>query len=370
MASAESSLQMQPKPHQWSPELRNFAFIMRYWKLRLRENVYFEDYSTTFERWELLLKAYDSTFSFPHKGELLSAESIRNKLTAATRKFRKVQSESKDLREKCYHELLAQYDADTTVSQKESRRKAKIVQHRTIRSESCRRLYSAIRQIVNPSEYSPLANIQVPRPIGIPEPTTPDQVTNILKTLPADSLMWDTVITQSEIEAHLLTFNREAFRAAAESPCGHGVIHDALTFTSISAASEDLLKGIIPTDWHGDNMLLRDFLASFKIPDTVLDADPISTEVTCEDIIHGFGGWKESTATSPSGRHLGHYKALIQDPILLDSFCKFFNIAISRGISIPRWSNAVNVMIEKDKCQPRIIGFELYICSRLTIIFF
>ena len=70
--------------------------------------------------------------------------------------------------------------------------------------------------------------------------------------------MWDIVITQSEIEAHLFTFNREAFRGAAESPCGHGVIHDALTFTSISEASEDLLKGIIPEDWQSDNLLFRE----------------------------------------------------------------------------------------------------------------
>ena len=157
---------------------------------------------------------------------------------------------------------------------------------------------------MNPSEYSPLAHIQVPRVIGELGATTPDRVTDLLKNTPPENLIWDTVITQSEIEAHLLTFNREAFRAAAESPCGHGVIHDALTFTSISDASVDLLKGIIPDAWYGDNLLLREFLASFKFPDTVLDIDPISTTVTCEDIVHGFGGLKESTATSPSGRHL------------------------------------------------------------------
>ena len=38
----------------------------------------------------------------------------------------------------------------------------------------------------------------------------------------------------------MLTCNREALRAAAESPCGHGVIHDALTFASLSPESEDL----------------------------------------------------------------------------------------------------------------------------------
>ena len=353
MAHAEKELKIQPKPHQWSPALRNYAFIMRYWKLRLRENKYFEDYTDTFTRWELQIKGYDSTFEFPRKSESLSTAIVRSSLTAATRQFRKVQAESKDYREKSYHELLAQYDADETGTRQESRRKAKIV-CRTIASESCRRMFGAIRQIVNPSEYSPLATVQVPRLVGATDITPPDRVHQLLQTTPSENLLWDTVLTQSDIEAHLLTFNREAFRAAAESPCGHGVIHDALSFTSLSPESEDLLKGIIPTEWHGDNTLLREFLASFQIPDTVLAAPPISTAVSCEDIIHGFGGWKESTSTSPSGRHLGHYKALIQDPMLLDCFCKFFNIVISRGLSIPRWSQAVNVMIEKDKGQPKV----------------
>ena len=33
---------------------------------------------------------------------------------------------------------------------------------------------------------------------------------------------------------------------------------------------------------------------------------------------------------------------------------KFMNIAILRGISIPRWSQATNVMIEKDEGSPKI----------------
>jgi hypothetical protein len=355
MLSSERILRIQAKPHKWSPALRNSAFIMRYWKLRLRELKYSEDYSATFSRWELQIQVSDPAFSFPQKEALgLTLTIIRSHLHSATKQFRKIQSESKDFRERSYHELLAQYDADEApATKKESRRKAKIVA-RTLTSEACRRLFGAIRQIVNPSEYSPLSKIQVPRNKVNLEHTPPGQAHQVLNETSPDNIVWDTVITQSEIEAHLLTFNREAFRAASESPCGHGVIHDALTFTSISPESEAMLNGIIPPDWYGDNDLLREFLASFQIPDSVLAADPIPTKVSGEDITRGFQGWKESTSTSPSGRHLGHYKALIQDPLLLDCFVKFFNIAISRGIAIPRWSQAVNVMIEKDKGQPRL----------------
>jgi hypothetical protein len=42
----------------------------------------------------------------------------------------------------------------------------------------------------------------------------------------------------------------------------------------------------------------------------------IETEISEADFISGFKDWKESTSTSPSGRHLGHYKAIVNDPDL------------------------------------------------------
>ena len=52
MMSAKKALRIQPKPHNWSPALRNSAIIMRYWKLRQREILYDEDNTETFARWE------------------------------------------------------------------------------------------------------------------------------------------------------------------------------------------------------------------------------------------------------------------------------------------------------------------------------
>ena len=42
--------------------------------------------------------------------------------------------------------------------------------------------------------------------------------------------------------------------------------------------------------------------------------EKISYEVMEEDFISGFKGWKECMSTSPLGHHLGHYKAMINDP--------------------------------------------------------
>jgi hypothetical protein len=151
------------------------------------------------------------------------------------------------------------------------------------------------------------------------------------------------------MEKRLLSYNHESFGAAAASPTGHGVIHDAMTFSSLSPAGKALLAGEFPPEWHGSNHLLREFLASFAAPANVQESNAIKTEITTADFVKGISRWKETTSTSPSGRHLGHYKALIQDELLLECQVTMMSIAISRGISLDRWGNAINVMIEKDK---------------------
>ena len=248
MTTAEAKLRIPPKPHQWSPELRNSAVLMRYWRLRLREVQHGEEYTTTFTRWEMQIQEQDPGFHLPSKDTRLSLETIRTHLNQATKTFRKIQASSTDHRMKSYHDLLANYDADINpTTKKESKRKAKVV-NRTILSEGCRRIYGAIRNIMKPSEFSALAKVKVPRPVDDLLPTPPGEVHSVLASNLPKNLIWDTVISQDEIENRLLQFNRASFRAAAESPCGHGVIHDALTFSSLSPAAEEMLKGSVPEE--------------------------------------------------------------------------------------------------------------------------
>jgi hypothetical protein len=160
--------------------------------------------------------------------------------------------------------------------------------------------------------------------------------------------LWDSIIDQHQIKEHILAYNQDAFWAAATSFCGKTAVHDALTFSAFSPEAGKLLQVMIPTRWHKNNDLLYSFLASFQISHSVLDSDPIDTNLEAKD------NW-EATSTSPSGRHLGHCKALIQDKQILQCLRKFLTyITLSRGIAIPRWSKAVNIMLEKDKGNSKI----------------
>jgi hypothetical protein len=213
-------------------------------------------------------------------------------------------------------------------------------------------MHSNIRNTVKPTPYGGINRILVPRHKDMQQ--YPTNFQEFLATTEEHDIQWDTILDKTSIDLNLLRFNRNHFRAASASPCGKGTIHEKLTFTSLSRPAQELLKGHIPKEWYRNDELLREFLSSFAKPESINNMDPISTLITTEDVKYGFGKWKESTSTSPSGRHLGHYKAIIQDKTLLTTLTKFLQIIVERGVTLTRWCNAVNVMIEKDKGHPNI----------------
>jgi hypothetical protein len=276
-------------------------------------------------------------------------------LNDATKELTKCQKSATDIRYRSYYNLAATYSSDTNpATRKDSARKAKIV-HRTITSEKCRQMFSHLRSIVKPKLTGGLSKLLVPR--NVHATTSSTAFSTILAETAPEDLVWDTVVDKESMETYIQQFNRTSFRAASESPCGHGLLHNALTFTSLLPTVTAILeKGSWPLKWTRDKPLLGEFLASFVIPPAVHFAEQpsIPTDLLHDNVTYGFKSWKEATSTSPSGRHLGQYKALVQDPILLGALTQFMNLTIQHGISVARWCNATNVLLEKDPGTPCI----------------
>lgn len=326
--------------------------MYRYWHLRLREKTHSEDYHQTLRSIETQTQQQDPTFILPFLDIPLPVSEIHTQLKLTKITLKTSQCNSLALRYRCYTDLLATYANDKDPStQKESERRAKIVTN-TIKSEQCRAMYANIRATVKPSNTGSLSCLLVPHHQQDTE--LPHNFQEFLASTPTDELHWATLLDKTTIDSNLLRFNREHFRAAAASPCGHGKIHEQLTFSSLSGEAASLLDGNIPKEWIGNDELLREFLTSFIIPDSIKHLPDISTELTPQDVHRGFTKWKERTSTSLSGRHLGHYKALIQNDMLLSTLTKFLQFIIDKGIVLHRWCNAVNIMIEKDTGDPKI----------------
>ena len=359
MRHAEKALgSIRLKKHYWSPTLRNAGLLCRYWRLPLLSNRENRDVSDTIQRMQAMVQQHNSTYAFPLQHHDVSTNDIAKYWKQAKQSLKKLQKEARELRYRSYEELLEEYEADAY--NPESARRAKIVRS-TLRTEKCRAMYQQIRVSVKPIQENVggLKSILIPHIPGQfnnGEPTSPerDTVYEWLAAHPDGPCRWESVIDRTEVEQYLISYNRSSFRAAATSPCGTGQVLDDLTFSTLSPAGTNLLNGVFPQQWYGKDELLREFLASFAAPSSVRQSTMIPTSVTEDDVKRGFGRWKEATSTSPSGRHLGHYRAIIQDEDFLNCLTKFLDIIVQRGISISRWKNAINVMLEKDSGRPRI----------------
>ena len=268
MRYAESSLRRPPQQYQWSADLRNCGILRHYWRLRLREHFHQERHTDIFERLQNQIQHDDPAFVLPFLTIDIPTSEIRKHLNDATRELTKCQKSATDIRYRSYYDLAATYSSDTNpATRKESARKAKIV-HRTITSKKCRQMFSHIRSIVKPTLTGGLSKLLVPR--NVQATTSSTAFTAILAETAPEDLVWETVVNKESMETYIQHFNRTSFRAASESPCGHGLLHDALTFTSLSPTVTAILEeGSWLLEWTRDKPLLGEFLASFVIPPAV-----------------------------------------------------------------------------------------------------
>ncbi|KAL3780888.1 hypothetical protein HJC23_009934 [Cyclotella cryptica] len=88
-----------------------------------------------------------------------------------------------------------------------------------------------------------------------------------------------------------------------------------------------------------------------------LECDDLATTeyyVTQDDFIDFWATSKESTSSSKSGRHFGHYRAITEDESLVSLHVTSINLAAGRGRPLDRWREGVTVLLEKVAGNNRI----------------
>jgi hypothetical protein len=110
---------------------------------------------------------------------------------------------------------------------------------------------------------------------------------------------------------------------------------------------------------------LPDHIASQLVPETRAifatisdlasrDITPISPKISPDQFKSCYKAMDERTSSSPSGRHLGHYKAATFSEELSNLYSIMMSIPLLAGISPTRWQQIVNVMLEKKTGDHRI----------------
>jgi len=182
---------------------------------------------------------------------------------------------------------------------------------------------------------------------------------------PKTCTQWKVIDIPTEILSQLQQRNQKHFGQAQGTPFTVPPLSDDLGFTSMTPSGQLILNGQYDAA-HLD--------ASVQLLIQHLEYNARAETHRCKPSINyeAFEGklksWRESTSTSPSGLHLGHYKALLTrhefsdlpdtDPRraslehkrhqILSLHFQMINYALETGYSYRRWQQVANAMLFKE----------------------
>jgi Reverse transcriptase (RNA-dependent DNA polymerase) len=190
-------------------------------------------------------------------------------------------------------------------------------------------------------------------------------ITSLEVPLKDGSGRYITLTELQEIEKELLLRNIEHFGQANDTPFGSSPLLDILEYEGINNAVQNMIQNKhIPQELDNQPEYVKKILEKLSDGENlpVIDKDNIYEEF-CE----GFKKWKKRTTTSPSGRHLGHYKILLKIGVeddnnktinvsskIMDVYYKIFMSVAEIRTTLKRWCSISTCMIEKIKNCPRI----------------
>ena len=194
-----------------------------------------------------------------------------------------------------------------------------------------------------------------------------------------------TIDIPEEIVANLQKRNRKHFGQAHGSPFTVSPLSDDLGFHGIGPNAQLIMNGQYDTSPFDENVRL--LLQHLQLSQEMMEIESVST-ITEKEFRGKLATWRESTSTSPSGLHLGHWKALVarheysddadepevttptnsDEPTppskrdewnhmqneLFDLHLNMLNYAIERGYSYKRWQMIVNSVLFKDPDNVKI----------------
>ena len=220
-----------------------------------------------------------------------------------------------------------------------------------IKGEQTRDTYAYLGHVMNKNKDGGLSHLEVPA----------NQQED-----PKQCKEWLRVECPQEIEAFIMERNQKHFGQMEGTPPTLPPLRYQVDFSASTMHCELMLDGEYDTS-------ALDYITNLMIQHTtrVTDLDGLPMEITPEEFEGKIKAWKESTTTSPSGMHLGHYKAYFaplhlppEDPLkdtlenhrsfVLKTHLALINFALKEGYSYDRWKVIVSCMLEKDPGEPKI----------------
>ncbi len=202
-----------------------------------------------------------------------------------------------------------------------------------LHAEQSRRIYNSIRELLE-KKNKPLTQIDV--------------------SSSSDPLCIDTLNTKLEIEQCLLSRNRNHSLQSLSTPFMNiATLSNSISPNCSQARFDDFLSGKFldsDVDTSTFHPTAVEWIRSLK----TMVSQEISLSLSIEDFKCFFKAKQEKTASSPSGRHMGHYKVILEcirrDNLILPALIlTITHLSLITATPLQQWTTASQVMIEKGK---------------------
>ncbi|KAL7502579.1 hypothetical protein ACHAXN_000520, partial [Cyclotella atomus] len=168
------------------------------------------------------------------------------------------------------------------------------------------------------------------------------------------SQIWRTVTDTKEIEQLLLERNK---RHLQQSDIEEGRVHNPNIQKLLANHGTDLLQevmdGTISLDDAADEVITA-WIRALKQTDEERALPPITGSISTTEFQAAFKAVSEHTSSSPSGLHYSIWKCLATDEKISTWLSKMMSLPFEYGFANERWTNSIDVMLEKKRGQRKI----------------
>ena len=174
---------------------------------------------------------------------------------------------------------------------------------------------------------------------------------------------WRRIDNVDEINQHLTAYNRRHFQQAHGTPFTIPPLSTLLGHNGLTTTGDTILNGTF--DSSDFDPLMQRLLNSIQRRCPELP----TPNITEQDFHSSFATWRETTTTSPSGRHLGHLKSLLHtipdDDLewppssmkpqqIFHIIYQIAKLCLQHGHVLARWETVHNLLIQKELGNQKI----------------
>ena len=124
---------------------------------------------------------------------------------------------------------------------------------------------------------------------------------------------WRLITAKGELHDILAQQNLKHLHQASATPIDHGDGYSLFNEPERHETAKSVLEGTL--EWEHPVAEVNEFIANMRIAHNLTalkeEMDKINADVIAAEYRHYFKHKDESVELSPSGRHMGHYKAIL-----------------------------------------------------------